>query len=131
MNLVALIGRITRDTEARTTAGGTSVCKFTIAVQRKFKNQDGNYEADFINCVAFGKTSTFIETYFNKGDMISVVGSIQTGSYEKDGRRIYTTDVIVNEAGFVGSKKESPSDMEDDEIPSNFEEVDDMDSLPF
>ena len=110
MNKVILLGRMTKDPEVRYTQGDNSIAtaRFSVAINRKTKNAEGNYDADFINCVSFGKTSEFIEKYFHKGDMIALVGRIQTGSYtNKDGVKVYTTDVIVEEVEFAGGKSNS------------------------
>ena len=107
MNKVILVGRFTRDPEIRYSTGesATATSRFSLAVNRRFKNAEGNYDADFINCVAFGKTAEFIEKYFNKGMAIGITGRIQTGSYtNKDGQKVYTTDVVVEETEFVESK---------------------------
>lgn len=107
MNKVSLVGRLTRDVEVRYSQGENASCiaRFSIAVNRRFKNAEGNYEADFINCVAFGKSGEFVEKYFKKGMAIGITGRIQTGSYiNKDGVKVYTTDVIVEEAEFVENK---------------------------
>ena len=107
MNKVILVGRFTRDPEIRYSTGesATATARFSLAVNRRFKNAEGNYDADFINCVAFGKTAEFIEKYFNKGMAIGITGRIQTGSYtNKDGQKVYTTDVVVEETEFVESK---------------------------
>lgn len=107
MNKVNLVGRLTRDPEVRYSTGenATATARFSVAVNRRFKNAEGNYDADFINCVAFGKTAEFIEKYFNKGMSIGLSGRIQTGSYtNKDGVKVYTTDVVVEETEFVESK---------------------------
>ena len=104
MNKAILVGRLTRDPELRTTASGVSVCSFSIAVNRRFRNAEGNYDADFINCVAWRSTAEFISKYFSKGRMIGIVGSLTTGRYEKDGQTHYTTDVTVDEAYFADSK---------------------------
>lgn len=106
MNKVILIGRCTRDPEVRYSQGGnaTAVARYTLAVDRQFK-RDGDQSADFINCIAFGKRGEFAEKYLRKGTKIAVVGRIQTGSYtNKDGQKVYTTDVIVDEHEFVESK---------------------------
>lgn len=104
MNKVVLVGRLTKDVEVRYTDGGTSIARFNVAVNRRFKNADGIYEADFIPCLAFGKTAEFIEKWFKKGSQIGITGRIQTGSYtNKDGQKVYTTDVVVEETEFVGS----------------------------
>ena len=110
MNRVILMGRLTRDPEVRYSqaAEPMAIVRFGIAVNRRFK-REGQPDADFINCTAFGKTGEFIEKFFKKGAMIAVEGNIQTGSYEKEGRTIYTTDVIVDQAHFTGSRAESGS----------------------
>lgn len=107
MNKVILIGRLTKDPEVKFSQGdkSTATARFSLAVNRKFKNAEGNYEADFINCVAFNKTAEFVEKFFHKGDMIALTGRIQTGSYtNKDGVKVYTTDVVVEEVEFAGGK---------------------------
>ena len=106
MNKVILIGRLTRDPEVRYSQGAqsTSVARYTLAVNRKFKKDD-EAAADFISCVAFGKVADFAEKWFHKGTKVSVVGRIQTGSYtNKEGQKVYTTDVIVEEQEFAESK---------------------------
>jgi len=107
MNTVNLVGRLTRDIELKYTQSGTAVGRFTLAVDRQFKNkQTGEKETDFINCQAWGKTAEIMANYIKKGNQVGVVGEIRTGSYEKDGQRVYTTDVNVNSFTFVGSKNE-------------------------
>lgn len=107
MNAVQLLGRFTRDNEFKE-LGGTSIFRNNIAVQRNFKNKDGERESDFINVVAFGKTAELLNQYFGKGQQVALEGRIQTGSYDKDdGTRVYTTDVIVNQFDFVGSKNDN------------------------
>ena len=109
MNKVALLGRMVRDAELKTN-GDKSYTRFTLAVNRKFKNADGKYEADFINCVAFGKTAENIAKFFSKGSLFAVAGHIQTGNYKnKDGQTVYTTDVMVEEFDFAESKKSGES----------------------
>ena len=108
MNKVILMGRLTKDIEMRQTPNGVSLVRFSIAVTRRFKNSNGEYDADFINCVAWRKTGEFIARYFQKGSMIAIVGSIQTRSWDgNDGKKQYATEVIVDEAYFTGSKSES------------------------
>ena len=102
MNKVVLVGRLTRDPETRQ-AGETTVPRISIAVDRRYKH-DGGQTADFPSVVAFGKTAEFIEKYFHKGMKIALEGRLQTGSYEKDGKRIYTTDVIAEAVEFAESK---------------------------
>lgn len=103
MNKVILIGRLTRDVETRY-SGEMAVSRYTLAVDRRFKN-DGEQTADFINCVAFGKAGEFAEKYFRKGMKVAITGRIQTGSYtNRDGQKVYTTDVIIEEQEFAESK---------------------------
>lgn len=104
MNKAILVGRFTRDPEVRYSDNGTSIARFTIAVDRRFK-QEGGQTADFISCVAFGKTAEFIEKYFHQGMKIGLEGRIQTGSYtNKDGVKVYTTDVVAENVEFAESK---------------------------
>ena len=104
MNKVILVGRLTKDPENRT-SGDTTVTRFSVAVNRNFKNANGEYEADFPNCIAFGKTAEFVEKYFKKGDAIGISGRLQTGSYtNKNGDKVYTTDVVIDTVEFVGGK---------------------------
>lgn len=125
MNKVEIVGRLTRDVEIRTTENGTVTARFSIAVSRRFKNVEGVYEADFINCVAFGKTAEFIEKYFSKGSMIGVTGRIQTGSYtNKDGQKVYTTDVVIEECEFVTSKSDNNNTTKpEDPVTPDFVDV--------
>lgn len=107
MNSVQLIGRFTRDPEVRYANSGSTIARFSIAVDRRFK-QEGGETADFINCIAFGKTAEFIEKYFSKGKKIALNGRIQTGSYtNKDGVKVHTTDVVAESVEFVESKNEA------------------------
>lgn len=104
MNSVQLTGRLTRDPDIRYTDSGAAIARFNIAVNRRFKSDNGP-TADFIGCVAFGKTAEFIEKYFHKGQKMDLNGRIQTGSYEnQEGTRIYTTDVVVENVEFGESK---------------------------
>lgn len=114
MNLVVLYGRLTKDPELRYGQNGTANTFATVAVDRglsKEKRQQaeaaGQPTADFINIKAFGKTAEMLSNYFHKGNRIAVEGRINTGSYEKDGQRIYTTDVLVNRVHFIESAKEN------------------------
>lgn len=111
MNKVVLVGRIVRDPEVRYSQGenSTAVARYTIAVDRRFK-RDGEPTADFINCVTFGKSAEFVEKYFRKGLRISISGRITTNSYtNKDGIKVYTTEVTVEEQEFAESRAESES----------------------
>ena len=108
MNNVTLMGRLTRDPEIRT-SGDSTVARYTLAVDRRFAKRDGNNEqqtADFISIVAFGKSAEFAEKYLKQGTKIALRGRIQTGSYtNKDGQKVYTTDVVAEEQEFAESKK--------------------------
>ena len=111
MNKVILMGRLTRDPDIRTSQGenATQNARFTIAVDRRFK-RDGDQSADFISCVAFGRTADFFEKYIRQGTKVCVEGRIQTGSYtNKDGQKVYTTDVVVENVEFAESKSASQS----------------------
>jgi len=109
MNKVILMGRLTRDPEIRYSQGETSsaVARYTLAVDRRFKREGSDQTADFIGCVAFGYQAEFAEKYLHQGTKIAISGRIQTGSYEKNGQRIYTTDVVVEEQEFAESKAAS------------------------
>lgn len=104
INKVILMGRFTADPELKKTGDGVSVIRFTVAVNRP-KQKDKERAADFISCVAFRQTAEFISKYFRKGSAIIVFGTIRTGFYEKDGTRIYTTDVIADEVNFGESRQ--------------------------
>ena len=109
MNKVVLMGRLTRDPEVRYSAGenALAIARYTLAVDRRFR-RDGEATADFINCVSFGRTAEFAEKYFRQGLRIVVSGRIQTGSYtNKDGQRVYTTDVVAENVEFAESKNAS------------------------
>ena len=122
MNVVILCGRMVRDPEYKS-GEKTSVCKFTLAVDRKFSKEK---EADFIGCTAFGKTADFVSKYFSKGSKIMVEGRWQTGSYtNKEGAKIYTNDCIVESVEFAeGKKQDTPKDAPDDflNVPEGIDE---------
>ena len=108
MNKAILVGRLTAEPELKATTSGVSVCSFTVAVNRRFTDTNGNRQADFINCVAWRQTAEFICNYFAKGRMIGLVGSIQTRYWtDNEGRKRYATEVIVDEAYFTESKSDS------------------------
>ena len=111
MNKVVLVGRLARDPELRYAAGsGTAVSRFTLAVNRRKKQDEEKAQADFISCVAFGKTAETISQYFTKGKQIAVSGSIRTGSYDaQDGTKKYTTDVAIDTFDFIGNSNVSNS----------------------
>ena len=107
MNKVILFGRLTKDTETRVSQGDnpTYITRYTLAVDRRFK-KDGEPSADFINCVAFGKAAEFAEKYFFKGMKVAITGRLQSGNYtNKEGQKVYTTDVIIEEQEFAESKQ--------------------------
>lgn len=127
-NRVILIGRTTADVELQYTQGGKAYARATIAINRRYKNQKGEYEADFINLVAWGKTAELLSEHIRKGMLLSLEGELRSGSYEKDGQRLYRTDVLVsnftrlerlknatgNESVFGHSE---PMDIADDDLP--------------
>ena len=128
MNQVILMGRLTKDPEIKYTQGDNAmaIAKYNLAVDRMKKG-----EADFISCIAFGKSAEFAEKYLHKGTKIAVTGRIQTGSYtNKDGQKVYTTDVIVSSQEFAESKGSEPTPKKQDDgfmnIPDNIE-----DEIPF
>ena len=104
MNRVVLVGRLTKDPELRTTTSGNNQTRFTLAVNRRVASQDGQRQADFINCVAWGKTAETIAKYLKKGRELAVEGRIQTSNYDaQDGTKRYSTDVVVENFTFIGS----------------------------
>lgn len=127
MNNVFLSGRLVRDPEVRYGASsGMAVARFTLAIDR-FTKEGEDKKADYPSCMAFGKTAEFIEKYFSKGLRVIVTGKLQTGSYEKDGVKHYTTDVIADRVEFADGKKEK---VEKENLPEGFEQMTDED-LPF
>ena len=121
MNKVILMGRLTRDPEVRYSQGDNSmaIARYSLAVDRRYKRDGDEQTADFINCVAFGKSGEFAEKYLHKGTKIVVVGRIQTGSFtNKDGQKVYTTDVVVEEHEFAESKNNG-SGSGNSNVPSN------------
>ena len=136
MNKVVLMGRLTRDPDVRYSQGETplAIARYTLAVDRRFK-RNGEQDADFINCVAFGRTAEFAEKYLKQGTKMVVSGRIQTGSYtNREGRKIYTTEVVLEEQEFAESKRDGnaqvpqPADAGDGfmNIPDGIE-----DNIPF
>ena len=106
MNKVILIGNLTQDIELKSSRGGTSVCRFTVAVRRDYKNANGEYETDFISCVAFNKLAELMDKYCRKGDKIAVSGEIKITAYERDGEKRTSTDVVLHDIEFVRGKRE-------------------------
>ncbi|EOU2050659.1 MAG: single-stranded DNA-binding protein [Clostridium perfringens] len=129
MNKVVLVGRLTKDPELRFTANkGTAITRFTLAVNRDYKKEDGTQEADFINCIAYSKRAEIIAQYLTKGKRFSIAGSIRTGSYDaQDGTRRYTTYVLVDGFDFIDS---SDSKINNDNFNDDMKPVDDGD-IPF
>lgn len=126
MNNVTLMGRLTKDPETKETNDGLVITRFTVAVDDSAKN-DGTRKTNFISCVSFRKTAEFVAKYFTKGKPISLVGKIQTGSYEKqDGTRVYTTDVVADRVEFVPTTKAEQKTT----VPAGYETFDD-DDFPF
>lgn len=108
LNKVILMGRLTRDPELRTTPQGVSVCTFSVAVDRGYVRQGEERQADFINVVAWRSTAEFVSKYFIKGQMIAVVGRLQTRNYDdKDGKKVYVTEVVADEISFADSKRDN------------------------
>lgn len=138
INNVVLIGRLTKDPDLRYTANGTAVATFTLAVNRNFKNQDGNREADFINCVIWRKPAESLANYARKGTLLGITGRIQTRSYEnQQGQRVYVTEIIVEEFQLLESRsannKQQPSSNQPSQ-PTNTKQSTpsyDRDSDPF
>ena len=137
MNKVILIGNMAKDPEYSQTTNGTSVCKFTIAVQRRFANPQGVREADFITCTAWKGAADFVHRYFQKGSKIAVCGRLQTGDYTaKDGSKRYYTEVVCEECDFAGSKQAGtqqaqPAHAEADRTIDGWQEAEEDGQLPF
>jgi len=107
VNKVILVGRLVKDPEVKATQSQISVCSFTLAVDRKFKNADGERQADFLNCVAWRQQAELLGKYFQKGSRVGIIGNLQSRSYDDaNGKKVYVTEVIVDEIEFVESKKE-------------------------
>jgi len=138
MNKVILIGNLAKDPELTTTNNGVSLCKFTIAVQRRFAGPDGEREADFLPVIVWRGQADNCYKYLKKGSKAAIVGSVQTRSYEgQDGARRYITEVVAEEVEFLGTKAGGdddemvkPSEGEKKDVVSKFEPIDD-DNLPF
>ena len=135
MNKIILMGRLTKDPEITSTAGGTTIARFSIAVDRKFKH-DGEPEADFFTCNAFNKTAEFVERYIKKGTKVVIDGRIQNDNYtNKEGQKVYGTKIVVNEIEFAESKNAANNNAAQEQQPSNndFLNVPDsiVEDLPF
>lgn len=136
MNKVILMGRLVRDPDIRYSQGenATAIARYTLAVDRRFK-REGEDTADFISCVCFGKSAEFIEKYCKKGTKLVIEGRIQTGSYEKDGTKVYTTDVVVESQEFAESKASASGSTAKPDSNDGFanipQAIDEEDELPF
>lgn len=136
MNKVIIIGRTTKDIELKQTPSGTSVAEFSVAVKRTFKNANGENESDFFNCIAFSKLAETISKYVKKGDQVGIEGRLQTRNYtNREGKKIYVTEIIVENVEFLQTKKQTDNDIKCEEVDpfknAKFEEFDPDDVLPF
>lgn len=133
INRVVLTGRTTRDLELRITNSGTNVCSFTLAVDRNFKNKNGEREADFISCIAWKKTAEVMSQYVKKGSVIGVDGRIQTRSYDnRDGQRVYVTEVVVENFSFLSDPpKNSQVSKNNQSLNQSNDPFDLITNLPF
>ena len=123
MNKVIIIGRTTKDIELKQTSSGTSVAEFSVAVNRTFKNANGERESDFFNCIAFSKLAETISKYVKKGDQVGIDGRLQTRNYtNREGNKVYVTEIIVENVEFLQTKKQDEP---------KFEEIDLEDDIPF
>lgn len=119
INAVTLVGRLTKDVDLRYTQSGKAVGNFTLAVNRPFKNAQGEQEADFINCTSWGKQAENLANYMKKGSQVGIVGRIQTRSYENnDGKRVFVTEVVADQVSFLESKS-NKTEKPSNEQPSN------------
>ena len=126
MNKVIVIGRTTKDIELKQTTTGVSVAEFSVAVNRSFKNSSGERESDFFNCIAYSKLAETISRYVKKGDRVGIDGRLQTRNYtNKEGKKVYITEIIVENVEFLQSKKQ------DEQTAPQFEEIDTEADLPF
>ena len=118
MNKIILMGRLTREPEISSSTSGTSIARYSLAVDRKFK-KEGQPTADFIRCKAFGKTADVVEKYAPKGKQVAITGEIQTGSYQKqDGTTVYTTDIICNQVQLLGSSDQATRTTQHAQAPA-------------
>lgn len=144
INNTVLVGRLTKDPDLRYTGNGTAVATFTLAVNRSFKNQNGEYEADFINCVIWRKSAENLANLAHKGSQIGVVGRIQTRNYEnKQGQRVYITEVVADNFQLLEPKNQSQGQNNRDteyqrhqrrneaSYEANMDDLDPSDELPF
>lgn len=132
INNIVLVGRLTKKPELKFTANGTKYTQFSVAVQKKFKSQNGEYESDFISCLMWSTAAENFTKFTNKGSLVGIEGRIQTRSYDKDGKRVYITEVVAENFSLLESKKvtESRNNVVQPIEESPFNGVSD-DDLPF
>ena len=126
MNRIILTGRLIKDVELKYTKNDKEYTRFTLAVQRDVKNQLGEYETDFINCVSYSHIAKLMSEYLIKGDKIGIEGRLVTGSYEKDGQKIYTSEVVTDKIEFMTPKK-SNAEKENKKIEEKIEKSEEVD----
>lgn len=119
INNVVLVGRLTKDCDLRYTPSGAAVARFNLAVNRSFKNENGDYDADFISCVIWRQSAEALANFTRKGSLICVTGRIQTGSYVKDGRTVYTTEVIAENFRLLESRKDNKQSNQQGNLKQN------------
>lgn len=112
MNSINIIGRLVATPELKTTPSGKAVCNFTVAIDRKFKGEDGNPIVDYIDCVAWNKSAEFLAAWFSKGVRIGITGELQTRTYEKDGKKNKVVEVLVGTVEFADGKKDASAQIE-------------------
>lgn len=118
MNSVSIIGTLCHDIEKKESQTDTALASFRLAVRRKYKNPDGKYDSDFINCKAFKFNAEYLAKYAHKGDRIAVTGNIQTGSYtNKNGVKVYTTDIMVDNVEVISNRSEGFKEVRDEKLP--------------
>ena len=127
MNKIILTGRLTKNPELRYTTSNVAVCQFSLAVTRNFKNQNGEYESDFITCITYRNSAEMMAEWTKKGDLLGIEGRLQTRSYDdKDGKKVYVSEVIVDRVEFLSSrKKEETVEEPEQEVRDPFEEFGD------
>jgi single-strand DNA-binding protein len=130
MNKVILIGNLTKDPEISTTSNGVSVCRFSVAVSRRYTNNEGERDADFFNIVAWRALGENCHKFLRKGSKAAIVGSLQTRSYESEGTKRYVTEVVADEVEFISTKSFDNDSKKEEEV-TKLEPIDDDNDLPF
>ena len=123
MNKILIIGNLTKDVELKSTTSGIEVCTFTLGVRRNYTNKDGKYDSDFPNFIAFNKIAEIISKYTKKGFTLAVEGRIQTRSYEKDGKKVYVTEIVVESVEFLDKKSDKFVKAREEEKIDPYEEM--------